>query len=84
MRLPPFHFSFEANLRNALEKMGVHRIFDDQHTLLAMAPQMSGVILRGVAQRPKSQSMKTESALTQELFFTAYMEELWGYRVHST
>jgi serine protease inhibitor len=51
VRLSPFHFSFEANLRNSLEKMGVHRIFDDQDTLLAMAPQMAGGILRGVAQK---------------------------------
>jgi serpin B len=51
VRLPPFHFSFEANLRNSLEKMGIHRIFDDGNTLLAMAPRMSGGILRGVAQK---------------------------------
>src|SRR5580704_1710670 len=49
--LPPFHFSFETNFRNALEKMGVHRIFNDASTLLAMAPQRSGGLLAGVAQK---------------------------------
>jgi serpin B len=38
-------------LRSALEKMGVHRIFEDENTLLAMAPKMSGGLLRGVAQK---------------------------------
>ena len=51
VRLPPFHFSFETNFRNSLEKMGVHRIFNDPDTLLAMAPKRSGGELSGVVQK---------------------------------
>ena len=51
VRLPPFQFSFETDLRSSLEKMGVHRIFDNNTTLLAMAPRVSGGLLRGVAQK---------------------------------
>jgi serpin B len=50
VQLPPFHFSYETDLRSSLEKMGVHRIFTDPHTLLSMAPQRAGGILKGVAQ----------------------------------
>jgi len=51
VRLPPFHFSFETNLRASLEKMGVHRVFDSADTLLAMAPEREGGKLHGVAQK---------------------------------
>jgi len=51
VQLPPFHFSYETDLRNSLEKMGVHRIFTDPNTLLSMAPTRDGGILRGVAQK---------------------------------
>lgn len=51
VQLPPFHFSYETDLKHCLEKMGVHRIFWDPHTLLSMAPKREGGILRGVAQK---------------------------------
>jgi serpin B len=51
VQFPPFHFYFGANLRGALEKMGVHRVFSDPHTLLSMAPKKEGGVLRGVAQK---------------------------------
>jgi serpin B len=51
VRLPPFHFSFETNFRSSLEKMGLHRIFDDANTLLAMAPKSFGGKLNGVVQK---------------------------------
>ena len=51
MKLPPFHFTFETDLRASLEKMGVRRVFENADTLLAMAPARSGGILRGVAQK---------------------------------
>jgi serine protease inhibitor len=47
--LPPFHFLFEAELRNSIEKLGVHRVFAELRSLAPMAP--SGGILRGVAQK---------------------------------
>ena len=51
MQIPPFHFSFETDLRSSLEKMGVRRIFNEPHTLLSMAPEREGGILGGVAQK---------------------------------
>jgi serine protease inhibitor len=51
VQLPPFHFSYESDLRDSLEKMGVHHIFDDPTTLLSMAPKREGGTLRGVAQK---------------------------------
>jgi serine protease inhibitor len=50
VRIPPFHFSFDVDFKNALEKLGVRRIFET-NTLLNMAPRMGGGILRGVAQK---------------------------------
>jgi serpin B len=50
VQLPLFHFSYEGNFREPLEKMGVHRIFHDTRTLLRMAPGRSGGQLQGVAQ----------------------------------
>ena len=47
--LPPFHFLFDAELRNPIEKLGVHRLFADLQSLAPMAPD--GGILRGVAQK---------------------------------
>ena len=51
VQLPPFHFSYETDLRSSLEKMGVHRIFTNSNTLLSVAPKRAGGILKGVAQR---------------------------------
>jgi serine protease inhibitor len=51
VELPPFHFSYETDLRSSLEKMGVHRIFRNPDTLLSMAPKRAGGILQGVAQK---------------------------------
>ena len=51
VRLPPFHFSFETDLRNPIETMGVHRIFTNQDALLWMAPGKPGAVLQGVAQK---------------------------------
>ena len=51
VQMPTFHFSYDVDLRNSLEKMGVKRVFIDSTTLLAMAPNRSGGILRGVAQK---------------------------------
>jgi len=50
VRLPPFHFGFETDLRTSIEAMGVHRIFTDPHTLLSMDPKR-GAVLTGVAQK---------------------------------
>jgi serine protease inhibitor len=51
VRLPPFHFSFEANLRNSIEAMGARRIFTDPIALYSIAPNKPGAVLRGVAQK---------------------------------
>lgn len=51
VQMPPFHFSYEGNLRKPLAKMGIHRIFDDTNALLSVAPSRSGGVLRGVAQK---------------------------------
>jgi len=51
VQMPTIHFSYEGDLRNSLEKMGVKRVFTDSRTLLAMAPSREGGILRGVAQK---------------------------------
>jgi serine protease inhibitor len=51
VQLPPFHFSYETDLRSSLERMGIHRIFKDPKTLLSMAPKRSGGTLQGVAQK---------------------------------
>ncbi|HXN70987.1 MAG TPA: serpin family protein [Candidatus Acidoferrales bacterium] len=51
VQLPPFHFTYESDLRDSLEKLGVHRIFDNPATLLSMAPKREGGALRGVAQK---------------------------------
>jgi len=47
--LPPFHFSFDANLRNAIEALGVHRIFHDPRLLYLVAKK--GGVLSGIAQK---------------------------------
>ena len=47
--LPPFHLSFDRDLRNTIETMGVRRIFSSPETLSSMAPM--GALLRGVAQK---------------------------------
>jgi len=49
VRLPQFHFSFDANLRNAIEALGVHRIFIDPQALYLVARK--GGVIRGIAQR---------------------------------
>jgi serine protease inhibitor len=51
VQLPPFHFSYETDLKDSLEKMGIHRIFNDPRTLLSMAAQREGGVLGGVAQK---------------------------------
>jgi len=51
VQLPPFHFSYETDLRSSSEKVGIHRIFTDPNTLLSMAPKRAGGILQGVAQK---------------------------------
>lgn len=51
VQLPPFHFSYETDLRSSLEKVGVYQIFHSANTLMSMAPNRSGGILRGVAQK---------------------------------
>jgi serine protease inhibitor len=48
--LPPFHVLFEGDLRDPLEKMGLHRIFKSAKTLMSMAPDKGGV-LNGVSQK---------------------------------
>jgi serine protease inhibitor len=50
VRLPPFHLSFETDLRTSIEAMGVHRIFTDPHTLVSLEPR-NGAVLTGVAQK---------------------------------
>jgi serine protease inhibitor len=50
VQLPLFHFSYESDFRESLEKMGLHHIFHDNGTLLAIAPRRSGGMLQGVAQ----------------------------------
>jgi serine protease inhibitor len=49
VRLPPFHFSFDANLRNPIEALGVRRIFNDPQGLYLVARK--GGVIRGIAQR---------------------------------
>jgi serpin B len=49
VRLPPFHFSFETNLADAIMQMGAHRIFTFTGALSTMVPSEGGV-LRGVAE----------------------------------
>jgi serine protease inhibitor len=51
VKIPPFHFFFETDLKSSLEKMGVRRIFSDPYTLFSMAPKRDGGVLRGVAQK---------------------------------
>jgi len=51
VQLPPFHVLYETDLRSSLEKLGVHRVFTEPSTLLAMAPERQGGSLRGVAQK---------------------------------
>jgi len=48
--LPPFHFAYEANLQAAIQKMGVHRIFDAPAALSKAVPEM-GAALDGILQR---------------------------------
>jgi serpin B len=50
VELPPFHFAFEADLRPAIERMGVRRVFADPGSLSSMSPAMGGV-LDGIAQK---------------------------------
>jgi serpin B len=51
VQLPPFHFTYEGDLRNFLEKMGVRSIFNSgSNTLQFMVPGEGGV-LRGVVQK---------------------------------
>jgi serine protease inhibitor len=51
VELPPFHFTYDSELRNFLEAMGVHRIFNsDPDSLLFMVPGKGGV-LRGIVQK---------------------------------
>ena len=51
VQLPPFHFTYESDLRDSLEKLGVHRIFSNPATLYSMAPKREGGTLRAVAQK---------------------------------
>jgi len=51
VRMPIFHFSYETDLGDALQKLGVHRIFQNTDTLLSMAPSRQGGLLKGVAQK---------------------------------
>jgi len=50
VRMPPFHFVYEADLRESLEGMGVHMVFGELNSLRAVAPE-EGARLRGVLQR---------------------------------
>lgn len=50
VRMPPFHLSYEVDLREPLEKMGVHRVFHDTAALFSMAPERNGAKLQGIAQ----------------------------------
>jgi serpin B len=56
--LPPFHFTFAADLRSSMERMGIHRVFANQASLSPMAPGLGGS-LEGIAQ-------KTEIAVDEE------------------
>jgi serine protease inhibitor len=51
VQMPTFHFVYETDMRDSLQKLGVHLIFSDNTTLLSMAPNRSGGKLRGVAQK---------------------------------
>jgi serine protease inhibitor len=50
VQLPLFHFSYESDFRESLERMGLDHIFHDIGALLAIAPRRSGGMLQGVAQ----------------------------------
>ena len=51
VQMPTFHFTYETDMRDSLQKLGVHLIFFNANTLLSMAPSVSGGMLRGVAQK---------------------------------
>jgi serpin B len=51
VRMPPFHFTFDADLRASIETLGVHRIFSELRSLLPMAPAKEGGIVTGIAQK---------------------------------
>jgi serine protease inhibitor len=51
VEMPTFHFVYETDMRDSLQKLGVRLLFSDNTTLLSMAPNRSGGVLRGVAQR---------------------------------
>jgi serpin B len=50
VRLPPFHLSYDVDLREPLENMGVHRIFQNPAALFSMAPKRDGAKLKGIVQ----------------------------------
>lgn len=51
VEIPKFRFQFETDIRLALEKMGVHRIFESPDSLSALVSGPEGAMLRGVSQR---------------------------------
>lgn len=51
VELPKFNFEFGANLRQALENMGVREVFRTNLPLLEMAPNVSGAVLEAVSQK---------------------------------
>ncbi len=51
VQMPTFYFVYETDMRDSLQRLGVHRIFSDNTTLLSMAPNRSAGTLRGVAQK---------------------------------
>lgn len=50
VQMPPFHFAYETNLRDSLEKLGVRRVFEDMESLKSIAPR-TGASLQGVQQK---------------------------------
>jgi serpin B len=47
--LPPFHFTFEADLRGSLERLGIRKVFTDLKSLAPIA--VSGGRVKGIAQK---------------------------------
>ena len=50
VQLPLFNISYIGDFRGPMEKMGLHHIFHDTGTLMAMAPGEGGGVLQGVTQ----------------------------------
>lgn len=51
VEIPPFSFEFEADIRQALEKIGVRRIFQTTDSLAGLVDGPDGARLQGISQK---------------------------------